>query len=502
MSRRRRAKAQTTTASAAPAAETIAHDVLIIGAGLAGINTAYRLQTKMPHLSFEMLEARSNIGGTWDLFRYPGVRSDSDMYTFGFAWHPWRHKLFGKGDEIMSYMHECMSTYGLDKRLKLRHKVVNADWSSETQRWTIQVDHDGQRKTYVAKWLVLSPGPFDYHKPFPAAIQGIDSFQGRVIHPQFWPADFDYTGKKMVIIGSGATAIGMLPALATNGAKHVTMLQRSPSYVVSTPNADTRPGLLARLLLPAPALDWLHRLAWNLSMWAFTTMCARFPSVMRRLIDGETRKQLPPKTPFDPHFVPAYNPWEQRLCVSSDGDFFRALHTDKADVVTGSIRTVTEDGIELDDGRKLDADVIVTATGFQLHFAGGIPITVDGETVAWPDRLVWNGCMVQDVPNLFFMWGYTNMAWTQGVDETATVASRLLQHMERQGKDVAVPRTPDGYQTKTQKLWNLSSTYASAGNSNLPKYGTEGPWRPRRSALFDQMHANWGNITTGLQFLS
>lgn len=501
MSRRRQANAHTPPAPTTAAGEPIAHDIVIVGAGLAGINTAYTLQTRMPHLSFTILEARSDIGGTWDLFRYPGVRTDSDMHTFGFAWHPWRYKLFGDGDEVMSYLHECVSAQGLDKRLNLKHKVVKADWSSGAQRWTVQADHDGHPKTYVAKWLILSPGWFDHHKPFPAVIPGIDDFQGQVVHPQFWPAGYDYTDKKMVVIGSGATAISMFPALVKNGAKHVTMLQRSPSYVVAVPMPDTKPGLLARLL-PATILKRLNRLSWTFILWSIAFMCSRFPSFMRKRIASEAQKQLPAKVPLDPHFVPAYNPWDQRMCYCPDGDFFQVLHTDRADVVTGKIQTVTANGIRLDDGTTLDADVIVTATGFSLHFAGSIPITIDGELVAWPSKLIWNGAMVQDVPNMFYMWGYTNASWTTGAEETVLIACRVMEHMERQGKHVVVPRTPDGFKTETRAMWKLSSTYASAGNDNLPKYGSKGPWRPRGNLVLDLLHARWGNVTRGLQFLS
>ncbi|KAJ4392033.1 hypothetical protein N0V93_005654 [Gnomoniopsis smithogilvyi] len=313
--------------------EPIYHDVLIIGAGMAGINMAYRLQTQMPHLSFRVLEARNDIGGTWDFLKYPGLRSDSDMYTYGFVWRPWRHRLLGDGAEILSYLHECVSAFGLDERISFRHKVIKADWSSEMKQWAIQADQNGHTKTYVAKWLVLSPG--------------------QVIHPQFWPTEYDSTDKRVIIIGSGATAVTLFPALVQSSqAKQVTVLQRSPSYISSVPNPE-----------------------------------------------------LPAKTPFDPHFVPAYMPWDQRLCFAKDGDFFRALHSDNADVVTGTIRTITVNEIELEDGRTLKADVIITATGLKMHFAGAIPISVDGDAVTWPEKLLWNGGMVQDVPNLFFMWG-------------------------------------------------------------------------------------------------
>lgn len=454
----------------------------------------------MPHLRLAVLEARDQIGGTWDLFKYPGVRSDSDMYTFGFAWHPWRHRILGDGDEIMTYLHECVSTYGLEEYLNLSHKVVKADWSSETQRWTIHVDHKGQPKVYVAKWLVLGPGLFDYEKPFPAIIPGIEKFQGKVIHPQFWPADYDYADKKVVIIGSGATAITLLPAMVKGGAKKVTMLQRSPSHISSLPVPDNKPNLLGRLL-PFAALTWLRRITWFGIMWMIHFMCAYFPSTVRENIASEARKQLPAKTPLDPHFVPSYNPWEQRLCIAKDGDFFRVLHTDKADVVTATIKIVTAGGIELNDGATLDADVIITATGWSMCFAGGIPISVDNDPVVWHEKMLWNGCMVQDVPNMFFMWGYSNISWTLGADSTATIMCRLLKYMERQGTRVAVPCTPQGSELKTQSMWKMTSTYVLAAEPYLPKYGFEGPWRPRRYFISDIIHAQWGNVTKGLKFL-
>lgn len=503
MSRRQR---PSTPKAAVPIAaincEPMAHDVLIIGAGLAGINMAYRLQTNMPHLSFEVLEARDDIGGTWDLFKYPGIRSDSDMYTFGFAWRPWTQKVLGEGSQIMSYLHECVSSVGLDKRISFRHKVVRADWSSETQQWEILVDHNDHTKTHVAKWLVLSPGYFDYEKPFPAVIPGIDTFQGQVLHPQFWPTDYDCSEKRFILVGSGATAVTMFPALVQKGAKQVTLLQRSPSYIVSIPNPETSKRSLFTRFLSLASLYQLRRLSWYYTMWAIHFSCKYFPAKVRDSIAVDTRKQLPAKTPFDPHFVPAYNPWEQRLCLASDGDFFRTLHRENADMVTGTIRTVTANGIELDNGTTLEADAIVTATGLSMRFAGSIPIRVDGEAVDWSDRVLWNGCMVQDVPNLFFMWGYSNNSWTLGVDASATIVCRLLKHMESRNTRVAVPKTPESFHTKTQTMMKLSSTYIAAAEPYMPKYGSEGPWRPRRDPISDMLHAQWGNVTKGLYFLS
>lgn len=500
MSRRRQANTPTAAAPPPPAGDAITHDVLIVGAGLAGINAAYRLQSRMPHLSFAVLEGRSDLGGTWDFFKFPGVRSDSDMFTFGFAWHPWRHKTMGNADEILSYMHECVSLYGLDRRMNFRHKVVRADWSSETQRWTVQVDYDGQRKTFVAKWVMLGTGFFSYDDPFPTSVPGIDNFKGKVIHPLRWPADYDYKDKKMVVVGSGATAVTIVPAVVEKGVKHVTMLQRSPSWVASVPNTNNWQRLLGRVL-PVTTFYWLCRWTWNLQMCMLMFMCARFPAAMRKNLTDEARKQLPAKTPIEPHFVPSYNPWEQRLCISPDGDFFRALHTDRADVVTGTIQTVTADGIRLDDGRTLDADVIVTSTGYKAEFAGGIPITVDGESVAWPNRMIWHLAMVQDVPNAFFMWGYTQKSWTLGVDETALIACRLLKDMEKSGKNVVVPRIPAGFKIEPEDMLNLSSTYATAANKTLPKFGSVGPWKRRGEEMFGSLRANWGNVTDGLQFL-
>lgn len=406
MSRRQQASVPKAAVTATAAVgEPIFQDVLIVGAGMAGINMAYRLQTQMPHLSFRGLEARDDIGGTWDFLKYPGVRSDSDMYTYGFAWHPWRYKLLGDGGEILSYLHECVFTFGLDKRISFRHKVIEADCSSEMKRWVIQADYNGQTKTYVAKWLILSPGYFDYEKPLPAVLSGLVTFQGRVVHPQFWPAEYEYdfTDKRIIIVGSGATTITLFPALVQDArAKQVIMLQRSPSYIASVPNPEIKPSLFTRFL-PLNILHLMRRIFWFYTMWLIHFMCAHFPAKVGDNIAGETRKQLPAKTPFDPHFVPAYNPWEQRLCFAKDEDFFRALHSDNADVVTGIIRTVTADRIELENGSTLKADVIVTATGLNMRFADGIPISVDREAVTWSDKLLWNGAMVQDVPSLFFM---------------------------------------------------------------------------------------------------
>lgn len=446
MSRRR----QQPNPPTSEAGDPIEHDVLIIGAGIAGINTAYRLKTNLPHLTFTILEARPSIGGTWDIFRYPGVRSDSDMYTYGFAWHPWRLRALGEGEEIMAYLREAVAKHGLDDQIKLNHKVVGADWSSDTKRWTVRVEHGGKTKSYVSRWLVHGTGAVQPDRPFPAVIPGIDNFKGQVLHPQFWPADryhddSYYKDKKVVIIGSGSTAITLLPALVERGAAKVTMLQRSPSHVASIPNPETIPAGIVGRLLPLTWLVWLRRLMSHALMWLIHFTCANFPSTARRSIQDAARRQLPAHIPVDPHFDPSYNPWDQRLCLAKEGDFFAALRGGKADVVTGTIKTVTPGGIKLDDGSKIDADVIVTATGWILRFGGGIPVSVDGGgPVAWHEKLLWNRAMAQDVPNMFFMWGYTNVSWTLGVDTTATIMCRVIQKMEGQGARTAVPRTAAG----------------------------------------------------------
>ncbi|KAI1841490.1 hypothetical protein JX265_009943 [Neoarthrinium moseri] len=478
-------------------------DLIIVGAGISGINCAYRLQTKLPQVTFTIFENRTSIGGTWDLFKYPGIRSDSDLHTFGFSWHPWPHPSpIAEGDLIISYMKESVAAHGLDKYINFKHKVVSADWSSKTNRWTVAVENEGVTKRYTSRFMVLGAGYYDYNQPLKVEIPGLSNFRGKIIHPQFWPTDYDHTDKKIVVIGSGATAITLIPALAKTAA-HVTMLQRSPSYIVSQPQQWSSPWTgpkWSHKIWPRSILGTIKRLYFMWTTHWFATLCRWFPKRMKEMVKKATLVQLPPRLKWDPHFSPAYYPWQQRLCLAPDGDFFKALHTPKADVVTGHIRTVTEDGIELTDGTKLDADVVVTATGLRMLFGGGIPLQVDGERIDTAKQILWNGAMVQDIPNLFYMIGYTNASWTLGSDETAFIICRLLKYMERKGIQVSVPRAPRDHQMKPRSSWQLTSTYVKAAEERFPKSGDQGPWRPRRHVPNDWAHARWGNITDGLHF--
>lgn len=481
------------------------YDIVIIGAGIAGINCAYRLQTRLPEARITLLEARDAIGGTWDFFKYPGLRSDSDLETYSFAWEPWPYATpIAEAHLIMSYLHHCVAKYGLGKYMNFRHKVTAADWSSESKRWTLAVDNAGQKKRYGASFVVLGTGYYDYDTPWPAIIPGLDSFQGKVVHPQFWPTDYDFTDKDVVVIGSGATTITLLPNLAPM-TRHTTMLQRSPSYVVSVSNVNP---FATWWFLPKPVRYWL---SWTHVFVVFhwrTLMCYRYPEASRAMLLQSARAQLPAHIPVDPHFTPRYNPWQQRLCLAPNGDFFQSLHgTDgqppKASIVTGTIRTVTADGIALDDGRALAADVIVTATGLKLLFGGGIPFRVDGELVAPHEHAIWDGCMLNDVPNLVFMTGYATASWTVGVDNTAITLCRLWKQMRRAGKQVAVPKLPADRQIADEDkrpFLDLTSTYITANKKLYPftiSWAT-GPWKARGNIWVDWLYARCGAIGRAL----
>lgn len=383
------------------------YDIVIIGAGISGINFAYRLQERNPNLSFTILEGRDDIGGTWSLFQYPGIRSDSDLYTFGFPWRPWQDRAsIAEGAKIMNYMRECMHMYGIDKKIRFRHHVSSANWSSQEKVWTLSLNADGEDTTMKARYVLLCTGYYDYDQPLQALIPGIDKFKGRVVHPQFWPKDLDYADKSIVIIGSGATAITLLPALAQK-AKHVTMLQRSPSYILSQPREDGLEKLI-RAVLP---VSWTHqaiRFKWLAIPWLLINFCHYLPNMAKLLFQKVTIAQLPKSISHDPHFMPRYNPFEQRMCFCPDGDFYAALRSGKGSVVTGAIDTVTATSVRLRDGAELTPDIIVTATGLKVRLAGGIKVTVDGKPHAMNEKYVWKNIMQQDLPNAFFVVGYVD----------------------------------------------------------------------------------------------
>ncbi len=389
-------------------------DVLIVGAGISGINAAYRIKTEAPEgTSYAVFEARDRLGGTWDLFRYPGIRSDSDMFTFSFQWNPWYKKeTMAQGDEIRDYLASSAKIAGIDSHIRFGHSIVSANWNSDEKCWEVTAQPKGQDKPSVfrSRFILLGTGYYSYEAPMKTVIPGIENFKGKVMHPQFWPEDYDYTNQNVVIIGSGATAISIVPAMA-GVAKHVTMLQRSPTYIFPVP-LHSKITAFFFALLPKRLAHRVNRVIWILVTYWMIVFCNRYPNVARRAIRRVNKALLPAEIPVDPHFTPAYNPWEQRLCASLDGDIFAAMRAGQASVVTDTIETVTESSIKLKSGQVLHPDAIITATGLQVMFGGGIEIFKDGKRFDDTKKFIWRACMVQDLPNMIFTVGFENASWT------------------------------------------------------------------------------------------
>ncbi|KAE8355873.1 hypothetical protein BDV28DRAFT_162285 [Aspergillus coremiiformis] len=475
-------------------------DIIIIGAGISGINAAYRLQSQNPKVRYIILEARNNLGGTWDLFRYPGIRSDSDLFTFGFAWYPWdQENPIAEGPSIIKYLKNAAEKHGIQQHILFKHRVLGAEWSSEDNIWSLNVEHEGQCKAFSARFIIFATGYYDYHTPLQTKIPGLNQFQGQIVHPQFWPEDLDYSDKNIVIIGSGATAITLLPTLAEK-AKHVTMLQRSPTFILSLPNGGRS---WWSYILPTVLYRKVQRINWLLATRGFFLFCQGFPTLARVLLRMSVSWQLPSHIPHDPHFRPQYNPWDQRLCVCPDGDFFKCLHTGRADVKTDTIREVTASGIVLDSGEKLDADLIVTATGLKLQIGGEVSLLVDGVPQHVFEKYAWHGVMLQDIPNAAFVAGYTNASWTLGADAAAQFLCRLLHELERRGARGVVPRLNPATAKAMQprRLLNLNSTYVIQAERELPKVADRAPWLPRDNYFDDITFAKKGRIDEEMEFL-
>ncbi|KAL1867649.1 hypothetical protein VTK73DRAFT_4048 [Phialemonium thermophilum] len=480
-------------------------DVVIIGAGVSGIQAARSIQTGAPKgTTYVILDRRDRIGGTWDLFRYPGVRSDSDVFTFGFSWNPWpRGGPLATGPEIARYLAASATQIGADRHMRFRHRVVSLDWTSDDKRWNVAAARAESHEPVLfrARFVVLGTGYYDAQEPLQSPVPGLDRFQGDVLRPQFWPEDYRYVNKHIVVIGSGATAVTLLPSLAED-ARHVTMVQRSPTYIASLPTTPAPWTRLWQFFLPrAVARRWdrLLRIVLTYVLWHVSR---RHPQKVRRLLERASAAQLPSRIPVRPHFAPRYNPWDQRLCVCPDGDFYRALRSTKASVVTDVIDQVTEREIVLGSGRRLRPDVIVPATGLKLQFAGGIRLSVDGAPVDPATRFSWRGCMLQDVPNLVFVLGYVNASWTLGAEATGVLMARILSHMQKCGADVAVPSregSDEGEGMERVPLFDLTSTYLRGVDKIFPKGGV-GQWAPKKNYFVDLWQATWGSFSPGLKF--
>ncbi|KAJ5414821.1 flavin-binding monooxygenase [Penicillium cosmopolitanum] len=476
-------------------------DVIIIGAGISGLNTAYRIQHELPNDSYAILEGRNSMGGTWDLFRYPGIRSDSDLFTFGFSWYPWTSpNPIAEASAIKDYMTDAAVRFGIDQKILYQHKVNVVHWSGTKHRWFLDISHLDKSKTFTARFIVFGTGYYDYRQPLHAEISGVEKFKGMLVHPQFWPQDLDCENKRVVVIGSGATAITIVPKLAETAGK-VTLLQRSPSYIMSIPNRTSQKKNFLMRLIPNAASLKLTRFLKLLTSRIFFLFCRAFPGVAERMLRRGTIRQLPADIPYNPHFKPRYKPWDQRLCVCPNGDFYKSLHTGKVEIKTDTIKQVTESGIELSSGEVLHADIIITATGLKLQFAGGIPIFIDGKNYHLHDKFMWKGMMMEDLPNAALVIGYTNISWTLGADVTGIFVCRLLKHLQRKKYSTVIPRVPETMHLKPQKMLDLNSTYISKAENDLPRTANTGPWQPRKNYFWDLISAKYGRIEESLELI-
>jgi monooxygenase len=470
-------------------------DVLIVGAGLSGIGAAYHLQTKLPGKSYAILEGRDAIGGTWDLFRYPGIRSDSDLHTLGYAFKPWTgEQAIADGPAILDYVVETARENGIDRHIRFGHHVVRADWSSADARWTVEARHGAETVTLTCDFLFSAGGYYRYDEGFTPHFEDRERFQGQIVHPQHWPDELDYVDKRVVVIGSGATAVTLVPALAEQAAQ-VTMLQRSPTYIVSVPSRDVIANALRRVLPARVAYAITRRKNVGLQSLVYKLARSR-PGLVRRLIRAAAKRQLPAAYDIDTHFKPHYDPWDQRLCAVPDGNLFRAISQGRATVVTDRIAGFTEHGIALESGAELAADIVVTATGLNLQAFGGVRYAVDGEEVDLPDTLAYKGMMLGGVPNFAFAVGYINASWTLKVDLTCEYMCRLLAHMDRHGYDQCVPVNDDPA-TERRPLLNFTAGYVQRSVAAFPKQGPADPWRLSMSYRDDLRNLRDGDLEDG-----
>lgn len=488
-----------TASPATPAATPVREvDVLIIGAGLSGIGAACHLRRSCPTKSIAIIERRKQMGGTWDLFRYPGVRSDSDMYTFGFSFRPWTEsRVLADGASIRNYVNDTAHEYGVDALIDYGRRAVRADWSSPDGRWSVETVDEvtAAHERYRAAFVMTCTGYYNYDAGYRPTFDGEADFKGTLVHPQFWPADLDYAGKNVVVIGSGATAITLVPAMAGKAA-HVTMLQRSPTYILSVPAVDALAAALQKHL-PAKLAYRMNR-ARNVAIQrGLYKISRRHPALVRKFILGRIRRRLGTEADMR-HFTPRYNPWDQRLCVVPNGDLFKTLKQGAASIETDAIVRFTEHGILLKSGKELPADIIVTATGLDVRMAGGMEIYVDGQRTDVAGRLTYKGVMLADVPNVGVLFGYTNASWTLKVDLAAEYLCRVLNHMARHGYTQCVAHAPADAQGAGNVMQTLSSGYVQRAAERLPAQGTRSPWRVEQDYLYDVNILRYGDVEDGV----
>lgn len=477
-------------------------DVLIIGAGISGVSAAYYLQTECPTKSYAILEGRHTLGGTWDLFKYPGIRSDSDMYTLGFAFKPWTNpKAIADGPAIMEYLNETVDEFDIRRRIQYNKMVLNASWSSETALWTLEVKDKAnhQSLTYTCNFLSMCSGYYNYEEGYTPNFEGIEHFEGKIIHPQKWPEDLKYDNQKIVVIGSGATAVTLIPELAKK-AEHVTMLQRSPTFVVSAPDVD-KLAVFTNKIFP-------KKLAYSLNRWRkilmqrFSFWVARkYPKTMKKLLIGGVQKELGEDYDVKTHFTPSYNPWDQRICLVPNGDMFESIKAKTSSVVTDHIDTFTPNGIQLKSGKTLEADIVVTATGLNLKLLGGIQFTVDGQPIDLSKTISYRAMMFSDIPNLSLAFGYTNASWTLKCDLSNQYVCRLLNYMDENGYKKCMPVQNDP-NLEVEDWLDFSSGYIRRVIHTLPKQGTKKPWRLDQNYMVDRKMIGKAELNDGVMEFS
>lgn len=475
-------------------------DVVVVGAGLSGVDMAYRLQTRTAS-DYLIIEARDGIGGTWALHQYPGIRSDSDVYTLGFPFSPWDSDVgIAPGSDILAYIRGAAKNFGIDQRIHFNTTLTDASWNSKTCRWTLTVQHGEAVKKISTRFLAFTTGYYDFNNGLQSVIPGLDNFKGSVVHPQFWPDKLDYTGKKFVVIGSGATAVTLVPSLAPS-AEHITMVQRTPTYMLALPR-KTWEVMLIRRLLPLALAHKIIRIYKALQSYAFFYFCQWFPRLSRYILRLLISWQLPKSVPLDPHFSPPYNPWDQRICIVPDGDLFKTLRQGKASIITGKIKTFTEKSVVMENGETAPADIVVTATGLKMQLYGGATLRVDGEVVNVAERTTYNGTFLEGLPNASLSMGYTNASWTLGADVSALYVCKALQYMAENKFDAFIPRLDPAHGVNPAPLLNLKSNYIRKAEKDLPHAGDKGPWRAKTFWPSDYFRALLTPFNNSLVFLN